>query len=97
MLPTFSITAFNILVIIILNSSSDSFQHMSCVSLVLKIALSLGKVFILASLYASYTYICFVLFFPESQIPCVGQKISLEEFEACGVLRVTIATTNLIS
>ena len=54
--------------------------------------LSLGNVFILALLYTSFFVVVV-----ESQMLCIGQKISLEEFEACGGLRVTIATTNLTS
>ena len=65
---------------------------MSYLSLALKIASSPGNGFILALLYTSFFVVVV-----ESQMLCIGQKISLEEFEACGVLRVTIATTNLTS
>ena len=52
---------------------------------------SLENVFILALLYTSFVVVI------ESQMFCIGQKISLEEFKPCGGLRVTIATTNLTS
>lgn len=92
MLPTFSITVFNILVIIILNSSSDFFLTY--------VIPEFGSEDCVVSWECVYScsFVYFIFFVVvESQMLCIGQKISLEEFEACGGLRVTIATTNLTS